>query len=45
MSVVYEMGLFRLDPEAKVMTRAGMPAPLGARACAVLATLVERPNE
>ena len=45
MSVVYEMGLFRLDPEAKAMTRAGMPTPLGARAVAVLATLVERPNE
>ncbi len=45
MSVVYEFGPFRLDTEAKVMTRAGTPTPLGARAVAVLATLVERPNE
>jgi len=45
MSVVYEIGPFRLDPEAKVLTHAGVPTPLGARAVAVLATLVERPNE
>jgi len=45
MSPVYELGPFRLDPNAGVMTHAGQPMALGARAVAVLTTLVLRPNE
>ena len=45
MNTVYEIGPFRLDAEARVMTRAGVPVPLGSRAVAVLSALVERPNE
>jgi predicted ATPase/DNA-binding winged helix-turn-helix (wHTH) protein len=45
MSTVYEIGPFRLDADARVMTRSGLPMPLGSRAVAVLSTLVERPNE
>jgi DNA-binding winged helix-turn-helix (wHTH) protein len=44
-STVYEIGPFRLDTEATVLTRDGVPAALGARGVAVLRTLVERPNE
>ena len=44
-SVLYEIGPFRLDPEAGVLTHAGLPMPLGARGVAVLATLVKAPNE
>ena len=39
---IYDIGPFRLDSEAGVLTKAGAPMPLGARAVAVLATLVER---
>jgi len=42
---IYEIGPFRLDAEAGVLTQAGVPAALGSRAVAVLATLVERSNE
>jgi predicted ATPase/DNA-binding winged helix-turn-helix (wHTH) protein/tetratricopeptide (TPR) repeat protein len=45
MSTVYELGPFHLDPEAGVLSRAGVPMALGARAVAVLITLVKRPNE
>jgi predicted ATPase len=41
----YEIGPFRLDKNARVLTRGDDPAPLGPRAVAVLAALVERPNE
>jgi predicted ATPase/DNA-binding winged helix-turn-helix (wHTH) protein len=44
-SVVYEIGPFRLDPEAGVLTSAGLPMPLGGRAVAVLTALVKTPNE
>jgi predicted ATPase/DNA-binding winged helix-turn-helix (wHTH) protein len=44
-SVVYEIGPFRLDPEAGVLTHAGIPTALGSRAVAVLTALVERANE
>ncbi len=44
-SVPYEIGPFRLDPEAGVLTRDGKPAALGPRAVAVLKTLVEHANE
>jgi predicted ATPase/DNA-binding winged helix-turn-helix (wHTH) protein len=42
---IYEIGPFRLDAEAGVLARAGVPVALGARAVAVLATLVARTNE
>lgn len=45
MSIFYEIGPFRLDPEAGVLTRDGVPTALGARAVAVLKTLVEHPDE
>jgi predicted ATPase len=41
----YQLGPFRLDPDAGLLTRDGGPAGLGARAVAVLRTLVERANE
>lgn len=41
----YEIGPFRLDADLGVLTRAGTPVALGARAVAVLAVLVERANE
>jgi DNA-binding winged helix-turn-helix (wHTH) protein len=44
-SVVYELGPFRLDPNAGVLTRAGSPMALGARAVAVLTALVKLPNQ
>jgi DNA-binding MarR family transcriptional regulator len=34
-STIYEIGPFRLDSEAGVLTRAGLPLPLGGRAIAV----------
>lgn len=43
-STVYEIGPFRLDPAAGVLTRAGLPTALGGRAVAVLAALVEQAN-
>ena len=45
MSVVYEIGPFRLDPEAGALTQAGLPMALGARGVAVLTALVKAPNE
>jgi predicted ATPase/DNA-binding winged helix-turn-helix (wHTH) protein len=42
---MYEIGPFRLDPDAEVLTHDGVPTPLGSRAVAVLAALVRRPNE
>ncbi len=45
MSVTYEIGPFQLDPEAGVLSRDGTPTALGARAVAVLKTLVEHANE
>ena len=45
MSPVYEIGPFRLDPAAGVLTHTGQPMSLGARAVAVLTALVKRPNE
>jgi DNA-binding winged helix-turn-helix (wHTH) protein len=44
-STVYEIGPFRLDPEAGVLVRAGLPMPLGSRAVAVLTALVKEHNE
>jgi predicted ATPase/DNA-binding winged helix-turn-helix (wHTH) protein len=41
----YEIGPFRLDAEAGIVSRAGEPTPLGPRAVGVLNTLVERANE
>jgi predicted ATPase/DNA-binding winged helix-turn-helix (wHTH) protein/Tfp pilus assembly protein PilF len=45
MRKLYEIGELRLDPEAGVLTRAGEPVALGARAVAVLTALVSRANE
>ena len=45
MTALYEIGPFRLDARAHVLTHAGVPVALGSRAVAVLAALVERPNE
>jgi predicted ATPase/DNA-binding winged helix-turn-helix (wHTH) protein len=42
---IYEIGPFRLDAEAGVLTQAGVPVALGSRAVAVLTTLVEQSNE
>ena len=42
---IYELGPFRLDSEAGVLTKAGVPMALGSRAVAVLTALVERANE
>jgi len=42
---IYQLGPFRLDSDARVLTRSGVPAALGSRAVAVLATLVKRTNE
>ena len=45
MNAVFEIGPFRLDPEAGALTHAGRPVGLGPRAVAVLSVLVERANE
>ena len=45
MTRIYDIGPFRLDSEAGVLTKAGTPTALGSRAVAVLATLVQRPNQ
>ena len=42
---MYEIGPFRLDPDAEILTHEGVPVPVGARAVAVLAALVRRPHE
>src|SRR5579872_2480995 len=45
MRTVYEMGPFRLDTEAGVLTHDGVATALGARGVAVLAALVSRAGE
>ena len=45
MTRIYDIGPFRLDSETGVLTKAGVPMPLGPRAAAVLTTLVKRTNE
>ncbi|MGE5102444.1 MAG: winged helix-turn-helix domain-containing protein, partial [Deltaproteobacteria bacterium] len=45
MSSVYEIGPFRLDTGVGALTYEGRPVPLGPRAVAVLAVLVERAQE
>ena len=45
MRTVYELGPFRLDPEAGVLTHDGVATALGARGVAVLAALVSRAGE
>ena len=42
---IYALGPFRLNAEAGGLTHAGVPVALGARAVAVLATLVERAGD
>ncbi len=42
---MYEIGPFRLDPDAEVLTRDGAPTRLGPRAVAVLLALVRHPNQ
>ena len=41
----YSIGPFRLDPDSHVVTRLGVPVPLGPRAVAVLAAIVGRAPE
>src|SRR5215468_7815961 len=41
----FEIGPFRLDPDAGVLTRDGRPTALGPRAVAVLEMLVEHASE
>jgi non-specific serine/threonine protein kinase len=45
MPAIYELGPFRLDTQARVLTHAGAAVPLGARGVAVLSVLVSRANE
>src|SRR5689334_6898891 len=45
MDAIYELGPFRLDAAAKVLTHAGAAVALGARGVAVLTVLVSRANE
>ena len=45
MSGIYEIGPFRLDAEAGVLTKTGVPVALGSRGVAVLTTLVRRRGE
>jgi len=45
MRTVYELGPFRLDTEARVLTHDGVATELGARGVAVLAALVSRAGE
>ncbi|HKE41697.1 MAG TPA: winged helix-turn-helix domain-containing protein [Casimicrobiaceae bacterium] len=45
MSKLYELGPFVLDPLAGTLIRSGAPTSLGARGVAVLAELLEHPNE
>ena len=42
---MFEIGPFRLTPQAGVLTRLGAPEPLGPRAVAVLTHLVEHAND
>ena len=45
MTTVYELGPFRLDPAAGVLSHGGRPMALGLRAVAVLTSLVKHPND
>jgi predicted ATPase/DNA-binding winged helix-turn-helix (wHTH) protein len=45
MRTIYELGPFRLDTEARVLTHDGAATALGARGVAVLVTLVSRAGE
>jgi predicted ATPase len=45
MTPLYNLGPFRLDPSAGVLSRDGVPVALGARAVAVLSVLVARAGE
>jgi TolB-like protein/cytochrome c-type biogenesis protein CcmH/NrfG len=45
MGTIYELGPFRLDTEARVLTHDGVATALGARGVAVLAVLVNRAGE
>ena len=45
MHTVYDLGPFRLDTRARVLTHGGVATPLGARGVAVLAALVSRAGE
>ena len=45
MTRLYDLGPFRLDAKVGALTRAGMPAALGARAVAVLTVLVEHAHQ
>ena len=45
MRTIYELGRFRLDTEARVLTHDGAATALGARGVAVLAALVSRAGE
>ncbi len=45
MTKIYEIGPFRLDAEAGVLSHSGRPMALGLRAVAVLTALVRHPNE
>jgi predicted ATPase/DNA-binding winged helix-turn-helix (wHTH) protein len=45
MTVIYELGPFRLDAGTGMLSREGSPLPLGPRAVAVLTALVEHANE
>ncbi len=44
MTTVYELGPFRLDPRAGVLSQCGRPMALGLRAVAVLTALVRAPQ-
>src|SRR5260370_32665353 len=44
-ATVYEIGPFRLDPRAGVLTRLGITEALGPRAAAVLTVLVQNANQ
>src|SRR5215831_11114869 len=41
----YEVGPFRLDPEASLLTLSGSPVALGRRAIDLLTALVQSPQE
>src|SRR5215467_3260922 len=45
MHTVYDLGPFRLDTKARVLTHDGVATPLGARGVAVLAALVSHGGE
>jgi predicted ATPase/DNA-binding winged helix-turn-helix (wHTH) protein len=45
LSKIYEIGPFRLDCDAGLLSQAGVPVALGSRAVAVLTALVDRAND